>query len=445
MEFLLQIIQYFVNLGAAVMLPLVIIIVALLLGEKPGKAIKSGISIGVGFIGIGLVIGLMLDNLAPAATAMSERFGIALKVVDIGWPGASPMTWASDIALVAIPVAILVNIVMLVFRMTKVVNIDIWNIWHYAFTGALVYIATGNYFFGIIGIIIHAAFSYKLGDWFAPIVRDYFGLDGIAIPHGTSAYMGVVAVVINDVIEKIPGLNKIDFTTEKIHKRFGMLGDPAILGAIIGGIIGILADYSVKDILSLSMKMAAVIILMPQVIKHIMNGLLPVSEKAKELMSKKFKEADYIIGLDPALLLGDSTVVTASLLFIPFTILIAMIVPGNQVLPFGDLATIGFFVAMAVGIHKGNLFRTLISGFCIMFMTIWISNQTIGLHTQLAKNVGKLATSGSQVASLDQGGAPITYLLTQAFHPTNIIGFVVIGLIYGGCVFYTMKWSKNNK
>lgn len=82
--------------------------------------------------------------------------------------------------------------------------------------------------------------------------------------------------------------------------------------------------------------------------------------------------------------------VSASLIFIPLTILIAVCVPGNQVLPFGDLATIGFFVAMAVAVHRGNLFRTLISGVIIMSITLWIATQTIGLHTQLAANAGAL-------------------------------------------------------
>ncbi|WP_319941314.1 PTS transporter subunit IIC, partial [Klebsiella pneumoniae] len=50
--------------------------------------------------------------------------------------GSSPMTWASQIALVAIPIAILVNVAMLLTRMTRVVNVDIWNIWHMTFTGA---------------------------------------------------------------------------------------------------------------------------------------------------------------------------------------------------------------------------------------------------------------------------------------------------------------------
>ncbi len=47
-----------------------------------------------------------------------------------------------------------------------------------------------------------------------------------------------------------------------------------------------------------------------------------------------------------------------------------------------------------------------------MGITLWIATQTIGLHTQLAANAGALK-AGGQVASLDQGGSPITRLLIQ--------------------------------
>jgi PTS system galactitol-specific IIC component len=190
-----EIMRYILDLGPTVMLPIVIIIFSKLLGMKLGDCFKSGLHIGIGFVGIGLVIGLMLDSIGPAAKAMAEQFQINLHVVDIGWPGSSPMTWASQIALVAIPIAIGVNVIMLVTRMTRVVNVDIWNIWHMTFTGAMLHLATGSYWLGILGVVVHAAFVYKLGDWFAKDTRDFFGLEGIAIPHGSSAYLGPVAVL----------------------------------------------------------------------------------------------------------------------------------------------------------------------------------------------------------------------------------------------------------
>ncbi|SJZ38194.1 PTS system, galactitol-specific IIC component [Pilibacter termitis] len=443
MDLLLDGVQYIVDLGASVMLPIIIFILALCLKQGVGKSLQSGITIGIGFIGIGLVVGLLRDSLGPAAEAMAKEFNLGLKVVDLGWPGTAPIAWASDLGLIAIPIAVAVNLLMVALKLTKVINIDIWNIWHMAFTGAIVQVATGNIYLGMIAIAIHAVIAYKLGDMFGQVTDGYFGLDGISIPHGTSAYMGVFAVPIDDFISKIPVLNKIELTEETIEKRLGVLGQPTIVGAVMGIVIGLLAKYPVGKAMQLGIQMAGVMVLMPMVVKLIMQGLLPISEAAKSILDKKFKGSNLKIGLDPALLLGDSQVIASSLLFVPLTILIAIIVPGNQVLPFGDLATIGFFIAIATGIHKGNIFRTLISGSVIMFITIWISNQMIHLQTTLGEKVGVLAKGGEKVSSLDQAGSPITYLLAKGFTFEMGIGFFVILLLYLGAFFYTfVKYKK---
>ena len=396
-----EVMRYILDLGPTVMLPIVIIIFSKILGMKAGDCFKAGLHIGIGFVGIGLVIGLMLDSIGPAAKAMAENFDLNLHVVDVGWPGSSPMTWASQIALVAIPIAILVNVAMLLTRMTRVVNVDIWNIWHMTFTGALLHLATGSWMIGMAG----------------------------------------VAVLVDAIIEKIPGVNRIKFSADDIQRKFGPFGEPVTVGFVMGLIIGILAGYDVKGVLQLAVKTAAVMLLMPRVIKPIMDGLTPIAKQARSRLQAKFGGQEFLIGLDPALLLGHTAVVSASLIFIPLTILIAVCVPGNQVLPFGDLATIGFFVAMAVAVHRGNLFRTLISGVIIMSITLWIATQTIGLHTQLAANAGALK-AGGMVASMDQGGSPITWLLIQVFSPQNIPGFIVIGAIYLTGIFMTWRRAR---
>lgn len=441
MNIFYDIINYIVDMGASVMLPIVIAILSICVGVSIGKAIRSGIMIGVGFVGLGLIVTLMNDHLGPAASAMSERFGLTLSVVDIGWPGASPITWASSIATIAIPVAILVNLIMLALKLTKTVNIDIWNIWHMTFTGAIAHAITGNFYIGMLGVVVHAIFAYKLGDLWAPVMKDYFELDGITVPHGTSAYMGPFACLIEMIVEKIPVINKINVSFDSLQKKVGVLCEPIVIGAILGTGIGFLAGYDTKVALPLGINMSAVMVLMPKIVKCIMDGLLPLSEKAKDILSKKYKGKDLYIGLDPAILLGDSQVISAGLLFIPLTMIIAVIVPGNTVLPFGDLATIGFFIAIAVAVHNGNLFRVLISGGVIMYITIWIANETIPWVTKLGEITGSIE-AGSKIAALDQGGAPITYIFTQIFTRENITGLVAISAIYIlslFCAYINMK------
>lgn len=434
-------INYIIDMGASVMLPIVIALISIAIGVKAGKAVRSGLMIGVGFVGLGLIVNMMNAQLGPAAQAMSERFGLSLSVVDVGWPGMSPITWASPIATVAIPVAIGVNVIMLVLKLTKTVNIDIWNIWHMTFTGAIAYALTDNFAVGIAGVAVHAAISYKLGDLWGPLLSDYFELDGLTAPHGTSAYMAPFACAVDWVIDRIPGLNKIDLTADTLQEKVGVLAEPVVIGGILGTAIGFLAGYDPQGALPLGINMSAVMVLMPKIVKCIMDGLMPLTERAKELMNAKFGGSEFYIGLDPAVLLGDSTVVSAGLIFIPLTILFAVLIPGNTVLPFGDLATIGFFIAIAVAVHKGNLFRALISGSVIMIATLLITNETVSWTTKLAVSTGSIK-EGNVLAAMDQGGCPITYIFTNIFTRENIPGMAVMAVVYAVCLAFAFMYSK---
>ena len=64
-----------------------------------------------------------------------------------------------------------------------------------------------------------------------------------------------------------------------------------------------------------------------------------------------------------------------------------------------------------------------------MYITIWIANQTIPWLTQMGIATNSIA-AGAEIAALDQGGSPITYIFTQLFTRENIMGLAVIGVIY---------------
>ncbi|VDY84554.1 PTS system, galactitol-specific IIC component protein [Escherichia coli] len=139
-----EVMRYILDLGPTVMLPIVIIIFSKILGMKAGDCFKAGLHIGIGFVGIGLVIGLMLGFHWSGGESDGGKFRPESACGRCRLAGLFTHDWASQIALVAIPIAILVNVAMLLTRMTRVVNVDIWNIWHMTFTGALP--ASGNRF-----------------------------------------------------------------------------------------------------------------------------------------------------------------------------------------------------------------------------------------------------------------------------------------------------------
>lgn len=72
-ETLMTIVQSILDMGPSVMLPIIIFILGLLFQVKPGKALVSGLTVGIGMIGINLVINLLTSNVGPAAQSMVER------------------------------------------------------------------------------------------------------------------------------------------------------------------------------------------------------------------------------------------------------------------------------------------------------------------------------------------------------------------------------------
>ncbi len=86
MDKLLAVVQYILNMGPTVILPITIVVLGMIFRIKFTKALKSGLTIGIGFVGINLVVNLLTSTLGPAAQGMVERFGLNLTVIDVGWP-----------------------------------------------------------------------------------------------------------------------------------------------------------------------------------------------------------------------------------------------------------------------------------------------------------------------------------------------------------------------
>ncbi len=217
------------GLGATIALPIIIFFVALVLGAKPGKAFRAGVVIGIAFIGINLVIGLMWGALSEVGQALVKNLGITRDVVDVGWPSAAAIAFGTKVGLWVIPIAILVNVVMLFLRWTKTLNVDIWNFWHFAFIGSMVAAVSGNLAYGLIAAALASALALFLGDWTAKAVQSFYGLPGISIPHLTTAPGVPFAIFTNWLVDRIPGLNKMDADPESHSQalwRHGRTCDP---------------------------------------------------------------------------------------------------------------------------------------------------------------------------------------------------------------------------
>jgi len=130
MDILQTVVNYVLNdLGAAVFVPLLMLIIGLLMKMKFSEAFHSALTLGVAFSGMGLLIGYMMTSMGDAAASMATRTGFSLPAVDGGWPGMAAISWAWPYAFLMFPLTIGVNIVMLMLKQTKTVNVVTGSVW----------------------------------------------------------------------------------------------------------------------------------------------------------------------------------------------------------------------------------------------------------------------------------------------------------------------------
>jgi len=413
MKVLSDVVQSIINVGPSVMLPIIIFIVGLIFRVKPGKALTSGITVGIGMIGINLVINLLTTSVGPAAQAMVKRFGFHLTIIDAGWPAVSAGTWAQPISAIMIPIILVVNVGLILLNLTKTLDIDIWNYWHMIASAATAYVVTKNWWFAILCGIIYEIAVLIIADKTAPKVAEFYGLDGISFPTGSAAAYGLLGIPIGWVVSKIPGIRKWDVDPQTIQKRFGVFGEPMVMGIVIGMLLAALGGYSVPNILKLGMSMGGVMFLMPRMVKILMEGLIPIQEGAQKLLQEKYGNRKIYLGMDAALSTGSPATLATGLLMVPITLFLAIILPGNRVLPFGDLATIPFFAALIVPSRKGNIVHSVLSATIVMVFALLMATDFGPTLTSMMHGIVAFPKGASEVTNLDTGGNILNWLILK--------------------------------
>src|SRR5699024_9501536 len=97
--------DYIQDLGVSVFMPIVIFIIGMIFKTGFGKSLRAGLTVGVGFIELNLVINELLGvNLGPAVQEMISRYGLELQAIDIGWPATAAISFASTVGIMIIPI-----------------------------------------------------------------------------------------------------------------------------------------------------------------------------------------------------------------------------------------------------------------------------------------------------------------------------------------------------
>lgn len=427
MDILQSVVQYVLNLGAPVFVPLIMLIIGLITRMKFKDAFKSALTLGIAFTGMSLVIDFMMGSISPAAQQLANNTGVTLNAVDGGWPGMASISWAWPYAFLLFPYCIGINIIMLVTNQTKTLNVDMWNVWNKIFTAVMIWYISDSILLGFLVSGIQVILELKIGDAWGPEVERLTGIPGVTVPH----FITLIAVILNPInklMDKVPFLNK-NLDADYIKDKIGIFGENHVMGAIIGLLLGLAAGYDISKSLNLAVQAATAMILFPMVSKLFSQALSPISDGVSEFMRKKFSGKEVYIGLDWPILAGRNELWVAVITTIPFLLLFAIVLPGNSVLPFAGIINLSFVVG-ALLLTGANLVRMIIMGIVTAPIFLYSATYFAPYITQLATSTGVVEIpAGMMLTWSTFEGPDFRYLFAQAASGNFIyVGLAVVWL-----------------
>ena len=424
MDVLQTVVNFVLNeLGAAVFVPLLMLVIGLLMKMKFSEAFHSALTLGVAFSGMGLLIGYMMTSMGDAAAAMAQRTGFSLPAVDGGWPGMAAISWAWPYAFLLFPLTIGVNILMLVLKQTQTMNVDMWNVWNKIFTAVMVSYITGSMIWGFVAATIQIVLELKAGDMFGKEVERLTGIPGVTVPHFI-VLISVILYPIDELLKKIPFFNR-PMDADALKEKIGIFGENSVMGAIIGFVLGLFAGYGVAGSMKLAVQAATAMTLFPMISKLFMQALSPVSEAISDFMREKFSDREVLIGLDWPILAGRNELWVAVIITIPVLLIMSVILPGNLVLPFAGIINLSFVVG-ALLLTNGNLPRMIFHGIVSAPLFLYGATYFANYITRLAQETGAAVVEQGKLLSWSTiEGPDFRYLISTSFLG-NIVSIVLL-------------------
>lgn len=431
-------------IGPAVVMPIILFVLALVFRQPISKSAKGALTVGVGFIGIFAVLGAVFGVLGPIVNNMVKSFGLSLTGLDVGWPVAAAIVWGVALSSLIIPIAFLVNLGMLYLNLTRTFDADVWNYKYWAFAAVIVYIWTKNIALAWGIAIVLEIVVLKLADWMAPLSQSYFGIPGTSLPHIETVNWAPINLAAEKLIfSRIPALERVKADPETLRRKFGIFGEPIMLGFYIGILLGILGRQTVVQTFTAGVYLAALMFLQGRMIGILMEGLMPIINGVQQVFSKikRFAGKEIYIGIDAGPIgLANPTSIFVGYLLLPVVVVLGFF-PGNKILPLADLAIIPIFVMFAAAASRGNIVKTILNGLIVIVGIMYMTNAFAVPLTEAAKLANYAIPAGVLlVSSLDLGSNILIFILVMPIiaFATGNPGGAVVPLIFG--VIYCLAW-----
>lgn len=441
--------NFFIGLGGPAMMFIVLAILAFAFRAKLSKSLEGGLRMAIALTGMSSVISMLTAAFGPALDAFVKSTGTNLAVTDLGWAPLALITWGSIYTLYFACICIVLNVVMISLNLTKTLNVDLFNIWNLSIIGLLL----DSYVHNIVITSCFVMFVYAMmlfnSDAMKPTITRLLGYESSNITTSAHACFLIApfAMVINRLIDLIlPFIDKYDFDAEMLNKKIGFWGSKVAIGAYLGVFVGLLGRQDAATVFALAFTGGVALELFSLVGGWFGPAIEPLSDAVQAFMSRRFTGRKLYVGIDWAIMASRAEIWAVANILAPILLVVAMVLPGNTVLPLGGILMTVLVPGLLV-VTEGRVLRMTIIGVVLIPVYLWGATLISGFVTSASIQMHNFPSGledGQQFTSIDSNPIEkmLAILLGEGVQQMNVVKLALVAVSLVAYVILFLWYRK---
>lgn len=420
------------GLGSFLLIPVFFFLLGLASRTGVQRSGQCALEVLGSTVAIQLLISTLSGQLVTLVNTMIDTYSLSTGAANLHWQKAAEVTLNSDILYWVLPGAMLLNLLMLACRVTRVLNMDLWSLWQAAFAGVLVQQLTGEMWYGLTAALLMVVLQIILADVFTAPVSRLTGTSHITFTQSFAVGTAPLAWLCNFLINLIPGLRDRRVSLEQ-SRRGNFLLEPSLWGLILGFIMGMAAGLPLYDAVSFALVAAGCLFALPRLLRVFGRAAASVLEP---LAARKTYHGRLPLNVAVNAVVGtaNATTLLSAIILVPVTVALAAVLPGNLVLPQGDVAMLLYLMIFVTAMSGGCLLRSLVTGLISAIAMLYSGTLLTYLFTAAAKAMDAATYGAGEFNTLCNTANPLSLLFVEGAS-FGIAGIAALAVLVLGLCF----------
>ena len=432
MDFLHSLYDIVSGLGSFLLIPVFFFLMGLVTHAGFQRSGQCALAMLGSTVAIQLLINTLSGRLTTLVSAMVDNYSLSTGAQNLPWQTAAEMTLNSDILYWVLPAAVLLNLLMLASRVTRVLNMDLWSLWQAAFAGVLVQQLTGEMWYGLAAALLMVVVQIILADVFAAPVARLTSAPHITYTQSFAVGAAPLAWLVNFLINKIPGLRDRRFSLEQ-SRRGNFLLEPSLWGLIAGIVMGLAAGLTLYDSVAFALVLSGCLFALPRLLRVFGRAAASVLEPMAVKKARHGK-LPMTVAVNAVVGTANATTLLSAVILVPVTVLLAAVLPDNLVLPQSDAAMLLYLMIFVTALSGGCLLRSLLTGIISAAAMLYSGTLLTYLFTDAAKALDAATYGAGQFNTLCNTANPLSLLFVEGAS-FGLAGIAALAVLVLGITF----------